>query len=180
MAHEQFILYYSSINKSLNKHLLKPNVKKNQCGHWHDTKRWALSKTPLPGFLCWCTKQPELNNIRRRFLFERGIICQWTMSNIWWWEMMNFSHDFNPRCREKEKVAGLICLFPYFLGRGLQFLPQTYHSNTSKRMSALKHPANKRTWKTFLLLFHYFGAVSETLKTPPRSELMDEDGNKYS
>lgn len=41
---EQFILYHSPINKSLNEHLLKSNVKKDQCGHWHRIKRWAHSR----------------------------------------------------------------------------------------------------------------------------------------
>ena len=138
-------------------------------------KMSSFQNTSLPGFLCWCLKQPRLKKFRR-LLFEWGIIGQWTMSNIWWWDMMHFSHDFSPRGRGEEKVTRLICLFPYFLGQALQFLPQTSHSSTSKRMSALKHLANERTWKTF---FHYFGATGEPLKTPPRSELMDEDGNKY-
>lgn len=33
MVHKQLILCHSHVNKSLNKHLLKPNVKKDQCGH---------------------------------------------------------------------------------------------------------------------------------------------------
>lgn len=44
IVHEQFVLYHSPINKSLNKHLLKPKVKEDQCGHWHGIKRWAHSR----------------------------------------------------------------------------------------------------------------------------------------
>lgn len=163
--------------------MLKSNVNKNQCGHWHDTKRWALSKTPLPGFPCWCIKQPGLNRVRRRFLFERGITGQRTMSNTWWddGKWWTFPKILTQDAEEKKKSQDEFVSFPISWGR--HFSSSHKHPIATikkKKKSVLKYLANKRTWKTFLLPFHYFGVIGEPLKTRRRSELIDEDGNKYS
>lgn len=140
----------------------------------------SFQNTLLPGLLWWCRKQPGLSKVGGGFMFERSLTGQWTMSNIWRWEKINLFEDFSPSCRGEEKVIGLIYLFPYLLSRAVQLFAQTSHSNTSKRMCALKHLADKRTRRTFLLLFHYDGVLGELRKTLPKSGLMDEDGDRYS
>lgn len=134
MIHEQFILYYSLINKSLNKHLLKSNVKKNQCGHWHDTKRRALSGTlPCQDFCVDIRNSPDWIRLKECFCLKKVLL---TMKNE---QHLTVGNDklfpwFHPKMQRRRKIVGFTCPLPYLLGRALQFLPQTSRSNTSKRM----------------------------------------------
>lgn len=79
--------------------------------------------------------------------------------------------------QRRRKSHGMHCLFLYL--RAVCFLPQTSHSIASKRMCVLKRLADERTWSTHLLLFRYWGVVSEPPELP-RSELMDENGGRCS
>ena len=84
-------------------------------------------------------------------------------------------------CRNPPtKVMGLIYLSPYLLGRTVQFLLQIFISTLQKEPVPWQiKEFNKRTWRIFLF-FHYYGVIGEHPKTPLKSQLVNEEGDKYS
>ena len=102
-----------------------------------------------------------------------------SLLTIRWWRQGAWYPNY---CRNPPtKVMGLMYLFPYILGRTVQFLPQISISILQKEPVPWKiKEYNKRTWGIFLLFFHYYGAIGEHPKTPLKSRLVNEDGDKYS
>ena len=84
-------------------------------------------------------------------------------------------------CRNPPtKVMGLIYLFPYLLGRTVQFLPQISIPTLQKEPVPWKiKEYNKRT-RIIFLFFHYYGVIGEHPETALTSQLVNEDGDKYS